>query len=49
MTAAPFDAMLQELLALPQETEWVEFKHNYVNPQDIGGPASATVRIPGTV
>jgi hypothetical protein len=35
-----FDAILDELLRLPAETEWVEFKHNE-NPQEIGEYLSA--------
>jgi len=34
-------AKLRELLALPQETEWVEFKHNNSQPQMIGEYLSA--------
>jgi ATP-dependent DNA helicase RecG len=33
--------LLRELLALPQETEWVEFKQNWNNPQEIGEYISA--------
>ncbi|MBI5744138.1 MAG: ATP-binding protein [Elusimicrobia bacterium] len=36
MTEAEIIAKLPELLALPAETEWVEFKHNNSNPQEIG-------------
>ena len=32
---------LDELLALPAETEWVEFKHNNDNPEEIGEYLSA--------
>lgn len=32
---------LKELLALPHETEWVEFKGNIVNPEEIGEYISA--------
>ena len=32
---------LDGLLALPQETEWVEFKHNNANPDSIGERLSA--------
>lgn len=28
--------LVRELCALPAETEWVEFKHNQANPQDVG-------------
>ena len=33
--------LLSELRDLPKETEWVEFKVNYTNPQDIGEYISA--------
>lgn len=32
---------LKELLALPHETAWVEFKGNIVNPEEIGEYISA--------
>ncbi len=41
MAASHFDAMLQQLLALPQESEWVEFKENMAAPQEIGEYISA--------
>jgi ATP-dependent DNA helicase RecG len=33
--------ILDELRALPKETEWIEFKVNYVNQEEIGGHISA--------
>lgn len=33
--------MLDELIALPAETEWAEFKHNNKNPEEIGEYISA--------
>src|SRR6266478_783015 len=33
--------LLKSFLALPKETEWVEFKHNNDNPEDIGEYLSA--------
>lgn len=36
MTEKEIIAKLPELLSLPAETEWVEFKHNNSNPQEIG-------------
>lgn len=33
--------LVQELRKLPRETEWVEFKHNKAEPQDIGEYLSA--------
>ena len=41
MTPAQLQTKLNELLTLPQETEWVEFKHNYPEPQMIGEYLSA--------
>jgi predicted HTH transcriptional regulator len=41
MTEAQLGALLVELLALPKEAEWVEFKHNNVNPEPIGEYVSA--------
>jgi len=41
MTPAQLQAKLNELLALPQESEWVEFKHNNTDPQMIGEYFSA--------
>lgn len=41
MTPAELQAKLDELLALPQETEWAEFKHNNSDPQSIGEYLSA--------
>ena len=34
MTDAQLSALLIELLALPHETEWVEFKHDYAPQGD---------------
>jgi ATP-dependent DNA helicase RecG len=34
-------ALLDELRALPEETEWIEFKLNYAEPQEIGEYISA--------
>jgi len=34
-------SLLQELRKLPRETEWVEFKHNNDNPEEIGEYLSA--------
>ncbi len=36
MTAAELRSKLEELRRLPAETEWVEFKHNNSNPEEIG-------------
>jgi ATP-dependent DNA helicase RecG len=35
------EAKLRELLSLPKETEWVEWKHNNENPKEIGEYLSA--------
>lgn len=34
-------SLVHELCKLPQETEWVEFKENKADPQDIGEYLSA--------
>lgn len=36
-----YQGLLRELLALPTETEWVEFKHNRIKPDDLGEYISA--------
>jgi len=41
MTDAQLSALLIELLSLPKETEWVEFKHNDANPEKIAEYLSA--------
>lgn len=41
MEAAELNTLLKELIALPHESEWVEFKHNNTNPQLIGEYISA--------
>ena len=33
--------IIRELTTLPDETEWVEFKHNFADPQGIGEYLSA--------
>ena len=33
--------IIRELISLPDETEWVEFKHNFADPQGIGEYLSA--------
>jgi ATP-dependent DNA helicase RecG len=40
-TAEYLQQLLNELRKLSQETEWVEFKHNNTNPQEIGEQISA--------
>jgi ATP-dependent DNA helicase RecG len=39
--AAYLQSLIGELVALPQETGWVEFKHNNAEPQEIGEYISA--------
>ncbi len=34
-------SLLKELVFLPQETEWAEFKHNSIKPEDLGEYISA--------
>jgi ATP-dependent DNA helicase RecG len=41
VTLAELQAKLDELVRLPAETEWVEFKHNNDSPQEIGEYLSA--------
>ncbi|MCF6271153.1 MAG: putative DNA binding domain-containing protein [Melioribacteraceae bacterium] len=41
MNTKELNILLEELRALPQESEWVEFKHNNSNPQEIGEYISA--------
>ena len=41
MTALTFQSRLDSLLALPTETEWLEFKHNNADPVQIGEYLSA--------
>jgi ATP-dependent DNA helicase RecG len=41
MTPAQLSALLVELLSLPHETEWVEWKHNNDNPEMIAERISA--------
>ena len=36
MTTAELQAKLVELLSLPGETEWADFKLNKAEPQEIG-------------
>jgi hypothetical protein len=39
-------SLVRELCALPRETEWVEFKVNDAEPQDIGEQVSALANAP---
>ena len=41
MTKEDLNRLLNELRMLPSETEWVEFKCNYVKPEEIGEYLSA--------
>jgi len=41
MNADEFGKIVKELVSLPGETEWVEFKHNNGDPEDIGEYISA--------
>lgn len=41
MDKARLRALVRELIALPRETEWVEFKHNKAVPDEIGEYISA--------
>jgi len=37
------DVLVEQLRRLPNETEWLEFKHNNYNPDTIGEDISALV------
>ncbi len=41
MDKAKLLSTLQKLIALPKETEWAEFKHNFHSPEEIGERISA--------
>ena len=41
MTDLELTLLLRRLLSLPHETEWVEFKHNNADPEEIGEYLSA--------
>ena len=41
MKSGQLHSLIRELVSLPNETEWLEFKHNNDNPQDIGEYISA--------
>lgn len=41
MNKEELNILLEELRELPKESEWVEFKHNNTNPQEIGEYISA--------
>jgi ATP-dependent DNA helicase RecG len=41
MKLAELEILIKDLQALPKECEWVEFKINNNNPQDIGEYISA--------
>jgi len=43
MNDPEFTYLFQELISLPNETEWVEFKLNYVRPEEIGEYLSALI------
>ena len=44
MNDSKLTSLLQELISLSQETEWVEFKANRYDPQTLGEYLSADVR-----
>ncbi len=41
MIVSEIERLINELTTLPKETEWVEFKVNNANPQEIGEYISA--------
>jgi predicted HTH transcriptional regulator len=40
-TTQQLQSLLAELISFPQETEWVEFKHNAIQPEELGEYISA--------
>ena len=40
-TVEYLQSLLKELVTLNQETEWAEFKHNSIKPEDLGEYISA--------
>lgn len=47
MDVAKLHSLLDSLRSLPKETEWVEFKHNYAKPEEIGECLSALANSAG--
>jgi ATP-dependent DNA helicase RecG len=41
MNAAELKALVNQLVGLPSENEWLEFKHNFHSPEEIGERISA--------
>ena len=41
MNKTELERLILELISLPKETEWVEFKHNNADPKEIGSTISA--------
>ncbi|MBI3260741.1 MAG: putative DNA binding domain-containing protein [Ignavibacteriae bacterium] len=41
MDLSSFQSLVKQLTLLPQETEWVEWKHNNIDPEEIGRNISA--------
>lgn len=41
MNSSPFQSLARQLTSLPNETEWVEWKYNVAEPQEIGEYISA--------
>ena len=44
MNDSELTSLLQELISLPKETEWLEFKANRYDPQTLGEYLSAGVK-----
>ena len=44
MNNSKFISLLQELISLPKETEWLEFKANRYDPQTLGEYLPADLR-----
>ena len=41
MNETDLKKLLEELVQQPQESEWIEFKHNFHSPEEIGERISA--------
>ena len=41
MKSSEFTNLLAKLVSFPQETEWIEFKHNFHSEEEIGQRLSA--------
>ncbi len=44
MNETDLKKLLEELVQQPQESEWIEFKHNFHSPEEIGERSSCIVK-----